>query len=619
MTEILTMPSVHEASALALNLAQPNIIREDRPDGSFVLRSGEALLPYERNIVEWLVHWAAADPNRTFLAERVSANPGARWRRITYLEALTAARAISQSLLDRKDDCQRPVVILSENSINHALFGLGAMLVGRVSASVSVAYSKRAKDPTRLRRILDLLNPSLVYVEDGEVYERAIAAASFPCDVITGRNHLPGSIAFEKLLKVRATTEVDKAFSSVTGDTTAKYLLTSGSTGNPKLVINTHRMLSVNQRMIAQCWRFVDRAQPIVVDWLPWSHTFGANHNFNLVLRNGGTLYIDDGGILPNQIERSIENIKAIAPTLYFNVPEGFRALLPYMENDHELVERFFSRLQMVFYAAASLPPETWQKFHGAAKRVRSEPVFFASEWGATETAPVVTSVHVPNFLPGNIGVPVPGVDLKFVPSAGKLEMRVRGPSVFPGYYNNEDATAKAFDSEGFYRTGDAGRLADPGDPSAGILFDGRVAEDFKLSTGTWVSVATVRLKMQSVLEPFAQHVVVTGDGRAEVGILIFPSAALIALAEDAGAQSREALARQPRIRKVILKALTEASVDAGSSQHARRAVILSGPPSFDDGEITDKGYINQRTVVARRVDDVERLYSDSPSVIQLD
>jgi feruloyl-CoA synthase len=614
------MATVLEApvSALVLELAHPNIIREDRSDGCFVLRSAEALLPYERNIVEWLLYWAATDPNRTFLAERVTTNPGARWRRVNYVEALTAARAIGQSLLDRKDDRQAPIVILSENSINHALFSLGAMLVGRVSASVSVAYSKRAKDPSKLRRILDLLNPSLVYAEDGEVYERAIAAASLQCDIITGRNHLPGSIAFEKLLKVRATTEVDRAFSSVTGDTTAKYLLTSGSTGNPKLVINTHRMLSVNQRMIAQCWRFVDRAQPVVVDWLPWSHTFGANHNFNLVLRNGGTLYIDDGGILPKQIERSIENIKDIAPTLYFNVPEGFRALLPYLENDHELIERLFSRLEMAFYAAASLPPDIWQKFHAAAKRVRSEPVFFASEWGATETAPVVTSVYVPNSPPGNIGLPVPGVDLKFAPSEGKLEMRVRGPSVFPGYYNDEDATAKAFDSEGFYLTGDAGRLVDPGDPSAGILFDGRIAEDFKLSTGTWVSVATVRLKMQSVLERFAQHVVVTGHDRAEVGILIFPSAALIALGEDAGAQSREALDRQPLIRKVILKALTEAAIDAGSSQHARRAVILSGPPSFDDGEITDKGYINQRAALDRRVDDVERLYSDSPSVIQV-
>jgi feruloyl-CoA synthase len=602
----------------ALHLAQPNILREDRADGSFVLRSAEPLLPYERNIVEWLLYWAAVDPERIFLAERIRSGAIASWRCVTYAEALASVRAIGQALLKVSSDPQTPVLVLSSNSIRHALLSLGAMMIGRVSASVSPAYSLRAKKSDKLRRILQRLGPGLVYVEDGDEFRSAIGTVSLTCPLVTAQNHLSYSIPFDSLLEEEPTREVDLAFSLVTTDTPAKYLLTSGSTGNPKAVINTHGMLSANQRMIAQCWRFVDRAAPIVVDWLPWSHTFGANHNFNLVLRNGGTLYIDDGGVMRDRVERTVENIKDVKPTLYFNVPEGFRMLLPFLKRDPEFAKALFSRLEMMFYAAASLPPAIWREFDEAARAVRSSPVFFATEWGATETAPVVTSVSVLDSAAGNIGAPVPGVDVKFVPTQGKFEMRVQGPNVFPGYLNDEKATANAFDTEGFYRTGDAGKLADPAYPAAGILFDGRVAEDFKMSTGTWVSVATVRLRMQAALGTYAQNVVVAGHDRAEIGILIFPSPALLELARGKNDLSGPALALVPEVRRIILAALESAAEDAGSSQHARRAVLLSSPPSFEAGEITDKAYVNQGVVLAERADDVARLFSASPSVIQL-
>jgi feruloyl-CoA synthase len=607
-----------EAPVAALDLAQPNILREDRSDGSFVLRSAERLRPYERNILEWLLYWAAVAPERTFLAERIRSGAESAWRRITYAEALTAVRSIGQALLKLSNNPQAPVVVLSSNSIRHALLSLGAMMVGRVSASVSPAYSLRAKRSDKLSRILQQLGPSVVYVEDGDEFRSAISGVSLTCPLVTAQNHLSYSIPFVNLLEEEPTREVDLAFSLVTSATPAKYLLTSGSTGNPKVVINTHGMLSANQRMIAQCWRFVDRAAPIVIDWLPWSHTFGANHNFNLVLRNGGTLYIDDGGVVGDRVQRTVENIKDVKPTLYFNVPEGFRTLQPYLKSDPEFVKALFSRLEMMFYAAASLPPALWREFNEAAIQIRSSPVFFATEWGATETAPVVTSVSVQDAAAGNIGTPVPGVNVKFVPTQGKFEIRVQGPNVFPGYFNDEKASANAFDDEGFYRTGDAGKLADPAHPEAGILFDGRVAEDFKLLTGTWVSVATVRLRLQAALGAYAQNVVVAGHDRAEVGVLIFPSPALFELAPGTEDRSGQALAIVPEVRRVILAALESAAEDAGSSQHARRAVLLSSPPSFEAGEITDKAYVNQGVVLAERADDLARLFSDSTSVIQL-
>ena len=603
-------------------LARPDIVKETRPDGSFVLRSRMPLSPYRRSVIDWLVHWAKLTPDVPFLAERIR-RPGERasWRVLTYADALRDTRSIAQALLELRVAPQRPVAILSDNSINHALMTLAAMLVGRPSATVSSAYARVAKDMTKLHGILKQLDPALVYVEDGNAYGHALAAAPIDCPVIATIAPKAGWLPFDTMLSTAAGEDVDAAYARIAPGDLAKLLLTSGSTGQPKLVINTHRMLSANQQMIAQCWPFIDGAAPVVVDWLPWSHTFGANHNFNIVLRNGGTLYIDDGRPVPGLIERSVENLRDIRPTVHFNVPRGFDELAPFLEADDTFAERFFSRLQVLFYAAASLPPALRERFERVAARHCEAPVFFASAWGSTETSPVVTSVHYYHDVAGNIGVPAPGNEVKFVPSGGKFEMRVRGPSVFPGYLNDPEATAAAFDDEHFYRIGDAGKLCDPDDPNAGVVFDGRVAEDFKLSSGTWVSVGTLRLKAVGALAPFALDVVVAGHDRDEIGLLIFPTPALRALVpEDVTSSYQDAEpGRHPMVRSVILEGLRHLARDSGTSQRAARAVILSGPPSLEAGEITDKGYVNQRAVLTLRADDVKRLFSDADSVIVIE
>ena len=607
--------------ALREGLARPDIALETRPDGSFVLRSRAALKPYKRSMIDWLVHWAIATPDAPFLAERIRRQgESASWRVVTYADALRMTRSIGHALIDLRAAPERPVAVLSDNSINHALMTLAAMLVGRPCATVSSAYARVAKDMTKLHGILRQLDPALVYVEDGDAYGPALAAAPLACPVVATIAPRAGWLPFEALLSSGAGVEVDAAYARIVPEDIAKLLLTSGSTGSPKLVINTHGMLSANQQMIAQCWPFIDGAAPVVVDWLPWSHTFGANHNFNLVLRNGGTLYIDDGRPVPGLIERTVENLREVAPTLHFNVPRGFDALAPFLEADDAFAARFFERLQALFYAAASLPPSLRERFERVASQHRVGPVFFASAWGSTETSPVVTSVHYHHEVVGNIGVPAPGNELKFVPSSGKLEMRVRGPSVFPGYLNDPAATAAAFDEEGFYRIGDAGKLCNPQDPNAGVVFDGRIAEDFKLSSGTWVSVGTLRLKAMGVLAPFAADVVIAGHERDAIGLLIFPTPALRALAIelDASAMTGEDLGRHPAVRKAVFDALRRIAFDSGTSQCAARAAILSGVPSLEAGEITDKGYVNQRAVLNLRTADVQRLFSDGDSVIVL-
>ncbi|MBK5048920.1 feruloyl-CoA synthase [Burkholderia sp. R-70006] len=606
-----------------LPLAQPDIVRETRADGGFVLRSRTKLAPYGRSVVDWLEHWAALTPATPFLAERIRVGGVARWRMVSYAEALRSVRSIGQVLLDLDATPHRPVTVLSDNSVNHALMTLASMYVGRPAATVSSAYARIAKDSSKLHRILRQLDPAMVYVEDGDIYGPSLAAAPLSCPVVATHAPRPGWLGFDTLTSCAATDAVSAAHARITPGDIAKLLLTSGSTGSPKLVVNTHGMLSANQQMIAQCWTFVDQTAPVVVDWLPWSHTFGANHNFNLVLRHGGTLYVDDGRPAPGLIERSVDNLRDVAPTLHFNVPRGFDALAPFLENDDVFAERFFSRLQVLFYAAASLPPQLRERFERVAARHRRAddvPVFFASAWGATETAPLVTSVHFRHDIAGNIGVPAPGTELKFVPSGGKFEMRVRGPSVFPGYLNDPDASAAAFDEEGFYRIGDAGKLCDPADPNAGVLFDGRVAEDFKLSSGTWVSVGTLRLNAVDALAPFALDVVVAGHDRAEIGLLIFPTAALRALAPELDAATTGIeLGRHEAVRRAVCRGLRGLARDAGASQRAARAVILSKAPSLEAGEITDKGYVNQRAVLNLREEEVQRLFSADDSVIVME
>ncbi|MGA0609855.1 feruloyl-CoA synthase [Caldimonas sp. KR1-144] len=588
-------------------LAPPRAVREDLGGGAFVLRSPEPLGETARCIGEWLERWARETPEALFLAERRTDGEGSdSWRKLSYAQVRAAVGAIGQWLLDARLPAGKPVVILSDNAIDHALLVLACLHVGRPACTVSSAYSRLTKDYAKIRAIVEQLDPALIYASDAAVYGPAIAACGRDVPVVFSRGAEGGALSFEALLASRETAEVMQAYAAITPEHHAKYLLTSGSTGTPKVVINTHRMLCANQQMIRQCWRFLEHERPVVLDWLPWSHTFGANHNFHLVLANGGSLWIDDGRPMPGLLDKTVRNLREVRPTLYFNVPRGFDALAAVMEGDASFAEAFFARLKALFYAGAALPQSTWSRLEAIAARVRPDPVWFTSAWGSTETSPLVTSVHWRIERAGCIGLPAPGMALKFVPNGGKLEMRVRGPSVFPGYRNAPELTAKAFDDEGYYLIGDAGVLVDPGRPERGVAFDGRVAEDFKLTSGTWVSVGMLRLKVVSALAPLAQDVVVTGQDREEIGLLIFPTP-----------QARELDA--PSLAARVRVALQSLAADgAGSSQRATRALLLDEPPSAEAGEITDKGYLNQRAVLARRAALVEALYAGGAGVIHL-
>lgn len=579
-------------------VAAPRTLRIDFDDGSFALRSPVALRPYARCIGEWLERWAAETPQATALAERTP--DGGAWRTMDYSALRQAVGAVAQSLLNLRLPAGQPIVILSDNAMDHAVLMLAAMHIGRTACSLSSAYSRTAKDFGRLRSMLALLGPALVYASDAKAYGAAMAACELgvPCVFSDGAQDWPGGIAFAQLLATVETAAVRQAFDAITPHDHAKYLLTSGSTGQPKAVINTHRMLCANQQQMAQTWGFLTTEKPVLVDWLPWSHTFGGNHNFNMVLAHGGALYIDEGRPAPGLVEKTARNLREVQPTLWFNVPRGFDMLLPLMEADDALAADILARLRLAFYAAAALAPSTWQRLQAVAERVRpGRPLWLTTSWGCTETSPAITSAHWQLDGAGCIGNPLPGMEIRFVPNAGKLEMRIKGVSVFPGYRNSPRATAAAFDDEGYYRIGDAGRLVDAARPEAGVVFDGRVSEDFKLSSGSWVSVGTLRLDLVSRLAPLVQDIVVAGHDRAEIGLLVFAS--------QAGMQQPEAL--RTALHRVMRE---QRAADAGLSRSPACALVLDSPPDMEAGEITDKGYVNQRAVLACRAAQVDRLFA---------
>src|SRR5512134_1870390 len=571
-----------------LRFAPPKVEVEKRADGSMLLRSPQKLGPYARCVTEWLVQWSDRAPDRVFLAER---SPSGSWRKMSYRETYGAVRRIAQALLDRGLGPERPVAILSDNGVDHALLALGAMHVGIPAAPISPAYSLMSKDFGKLKAIFELVKPGLVYAADAQRFGPALEAV--------GAKPVPVA----ELLQTNPGSTQERDFSKVTPKSIAKILFTSGSTGIPKGVINTHGMLCANQQMLAQAWPFVEDRAPLIVDWLPWNHTFGGNHNFNLVLRNGGTLYIDGGKPVPVLVENTVNNLKEIAPTMYFNVPRGY-LLLPYLEQDAELRRNFFKHLDVLFYAAASLPQNLWDRLKALARKEDNTRLAMLSAWGSTETSPLATSVHFPMERPGVIGLPVAGCELKLVPAAGKLEVRVRGPHVTPGYYKRPDLTTAAFDEEGFYRIGDAVKLADPADAAKGIVFDGRVAEDFKLSTGTWVSAGAVRVRLIAAADPLIQDAVITGHDRDQVGALVFLSPAT---------KDMSFVAVRSRLAGILEKLAQE----GGSSTYPARLLVMTEPPSIDANEITDKGYMNQRAVLERRAALVEKLYRNDPDVIR--
>ncbi|HET7670780.1 MAG TPA: feruloyl-CoA synthase [Burkholderiales bacterium] len=562
-----------------LRLAPPTV-NVERKGAITYLRAPQRLGPYARCVTEWLVQWSDRTPERIFLAER----KGEAWRRVSYRETYGAVRRIGQALLDRGLGPERPVAILSDNSVDHALLALGAMHVGVPVAPVSPAYSLMSKDFGKLKYIFELLQPGLVWTADAKRFEPALAAV--------GAKSTP----VEELLEVTPGSTQEREHAKVGPRTVAKILFTSGSTGIPKGVINTQAMLCANQQQLAQAWPFVEDRPPVVVDWLPWNHTFGGNHNFNLVLRNGGTLYVDTGKPVPGLVETTVKNLAEISPTMYFNVPRGYDLLLPFLEKDENLRRNFFRELDVLFYAAAALPQNLWDRL----KALGGERLAMLSAWGSTETSPLATSVHFHMERPGVIGLPVADCELKLVPAAGKLEVRVRGPNVMPGYYKRPDLTQAAFDEEQFYRIGDAVKLADPADPAKGVVFDGRVAEDFKLSTGTWVNAGAIRVKLIAAADPLIQDAVITGHDRSEIGALVFLS---------------PAAKERPDVRERLGDCLKKMAGEA-SSMAPRRLLVMSEPPSIDANEITDKGYMNQRAVLERRAALVEQLYAGGEGII---
>jgi feruloyl-CoA synthase len=607
-----------------VRLGSPGVTIDQDGQGRMFMRSTEPLAAYPARLTGCLVKWATEAPDRTFVAKR---DASGQWRRISYGEALRYARRLGQALLDRGLSAERPLLILSENDLEHAMLALAALHVGVPYAPVSPAYSLISQDQERLRFIVGLLTPGLVFASHGQRYEKAIRAAIPAGTELVVTQAPPAGRAFtmfDDVAAVSATGRVDAAHAAVGPDTIAKFLFTSGSTQQPKAVINTHRMLCSNQQMLVQCMPFMAEEPPILVDWLPWNHTFGGNHNFGLALYNGGTLYIDDGKPIPQLIHETLRNLREIAPTMYFNVPRGFEEIAAALRADAELRKNFFSRVRMLFYAAAGLSQPVWDSLHQLAEETCGERILMITGLGMTETAPFAICANWEAGRSGVIGVPAPGMELKLVPVGDKLEVRYRGTNVTPGYWRQEELWRASIDEEGFYCSGDAVCFIDPAEPDKGLMFDGRIAEDFKLATGTWVSVGPLRARVIAAGAPYVQDVVVTGLDRDEVGIMIFPHVESCrrlstVLRPDA---TQAAIAQDPGVRAFFARLIRELdNQSTGSASRITRAMLLGDPPSIDIGEVTDKGSINQRAVLKARSALVEELYADRATerVILLD
>jgi feruloyl-CoA synthase len=595
-----------------VRLGPRDVVVQRRPDGTIHLKSPHALARYPAKLTERLEYWAATAPGRVYLAQR-DATGG--WRKLTYAETLEKVRRIGAALLQRGLSPERPIAILSGNDIEHALIGLAAMYVGVPYAPVSPAYSLISDDFGKLRSIVELLTPGLVFTADGEPYRRAIEAVMPPdVEVVVGRNPLPcrPTTPLQTLLTPAATADADAAHARVRPDTIVKFLFTSGSTGTPKAVINTQRMWCANQAMILSQLAFFEDDPPVIVDWSPWHHTAGGNHNFGFVLYNGGTLYIDEGKPVPGLIETTVKNLREVATNWYFTVPKGYEALLPYLRADAQLRNTFFRRLKVLWFAGAALSQSVFDQMQELALATCGERILFLTGLGSTESAPMAIARMWQSKDSTNMGVPVPGVELKLVPCDGKLEARLRGPNIMPGYWRQRELTAAAFDADGYYKLGDALKFQDPEDPGEGLLFDGRIAEDFKLATGTWVNVGPLRARLLAQLEPYARDVVIAGADCNEVGALIFPH--LDACRRLAAADADDVTADARVLDELRARLTAFASGSTGSSNRICRAILLSEPPLLDAGEITDKGSINQRAVLTRRADLVAELYAPEPS-----
>jgi feruloyl-CoA synthase len=599
------MPNASVQPVLALKFLEAGVSAERRPDGSTVLRTEAPFAPAEALVHNYLRQWALARPQQIFLAER--SVDGNNWQTVSYAEAFDAAARLATAFAARGLGPQRPILIVSGNGITHQLVALAAMMAGVPYTPLSVAYSTMSGDLGKLRVILKILDPGLVFAANAVPFAGALAIDEMRGrEVVVGQGHetVDGPIALQSLLATPVDEAVLRRACELPPQTVAKILFTSGSTGTPKGVPTTHRMMCTSLAQIETMWPFMREQTPVILDWLPWSHVFGGSFSFNSVLRYGGTLYIDDGKPLPGEIARTLRNLREVRPTLYWNVPRGYELLLPLLQADAEAQRNFFADLALMFYAGASLPAPLWRELVTLGKRISGRDIPMTTSWGLTETAPSITMINRAALSPGNIGIPMPGLELKLVPHQGKLEARVRGPNVMLGYWNSPEASAAAFDEEGFFRTGDAVVFADPRDPAQGLIFDGRTTEDFKLLTGTWVDAAAIRLRAHTALAGLITDVVVTGADRDEVGLLL-----LCAAGHDPD---------DAAYRKKLAAALADINRGVtGASQCVTRAIIMRQPPSFDLGEITEKGSLNARLIRERRADLVEALYSGShPDVI---
>ncbi len=575
-----------------------------------------ALGEYPGRLTDRLHHWATLEPNRVFMAER-DASRG--WRQITYAQLLASTRSIASALLARGLSADAPIVILSGNSIDHALMAFGALYAGIPFCPVSPAYSLVSKDYGKLAFLMKLLTPGLVFADDAAKFAGALGAhVPDEAEIVASQGTVPGRgvTMLADLLATPKHPALDAAHEAIGPDTVAKFLLTSGSTGNPKAVINTQRMICANQVMLRETLAFLKDEPPVIVDWLPWNHTFGGNHNIGLTLFNGGSMYLDDGKPMPGGIEATVRNLAEISPTVYFNVPKGYEALLPYLRDDSTLRAKFFHRLHAMFFSGAALSPYIWNSLDELAVQETGHRVPMLTGLGATETAPFFMSVTPATSRSGHVGLPVSGNEAKLVPNNGKLEVRARGPNVTPGYWRQPELTAAAFDAEGFYKFGDALKPVDPDDLGAGFDFDGRIAEDFKLASGTWVSVGPLRARFVAACAPLVRDVVIAGINRDEVSALVvldLDGCRLVnpALAPDDVAAAASDSAIRAAFRERLIDFL---ATSTGSSTRITRAVLIDTPLSIDRGEVTDKGSINQRAVLEHRSGLIDELYAPSPA-----
>ena len=597
-------------------------LRDGEP-GTRYLQADQALQAFPDRLTDRLQHWAHTKPHQTFMARRVKNTDGSLgdWRHITYAQAWQTARNIAQSVLDRGLSAERPVVILSENSLEHAMLALGCLIAGVPYVPTSPPYSLVSVDYDKLKHVLRTVTPGLVFASDARFAKAIAATAGEDMEVVMCEGDMPGRTvtAFDSLCATAATPAVDAAMAATGPDTIAKFLFTSGSTKLPKAVINTNRLWCANQQQMAQSMPVLAERDLVLVDWLPWNHTFGGNHNFGMTVFHGGTLYIDDGKPTPALMHETLRNLREIAPTVYFNVPTGFEAIAHAMQNDDQLRKTLLSRVQMFFYAGAALAQPIWDSLYASQEREVGERIVMGTGLGMTESGPFGIFVTNPFVQAGDLGVPTPGLELKLVDTEGKTEVRYRGPNITPGYWRNAEETSGAFDEEGFFKTGDAVKWIDESDVHLGLKFDGRIAEDFKLATGTFVSVGPLRAKIIAAGAPYIQDAVLTGINLKEVGAMIFPTPAVRALSgQPAEAPLADVLASAPVLAKFQEIVNTLASNATGSANRIARLCLLAEPPTIDKGEITDKGSINQRSVLAHRAATVAALHEGTlPHILQ--